>query len=157
MGKRGPTPKPTQLKRLEGTYRPDRANPNEAQPDAAGAEPPEWLRGDEQRRRYVELAAPLLEAGLLTEVDVSTLVNLVRLELLAERLEETISVEPVPGSQGQPTADPRWSHLLALHKQTDMLRRQLGMTPSARTSVKVSEQREIDDTEEWLRTYSKAW
>ena len=46
MGQRGPSPKPTELKKLHGTYRPDRAPANEAEPNPASPyqlKAPEWL------------------------------------------------------------------------------------------------------------------
>lgn len=56
MGQRGPAPKPTQLKALHGTYRPDRANGAEVFPD--GPEdmcPPEWI--SEPRGRSLSTAS----------------------------------------------------------------------------------------------------
>jgi P27 family predicted phage terminase small subunit len=116
-------------------------------------DPPNWLKGDAARERYTEYAAELLPVGLLTRVDVSTLANLCRLEILSETLEDALSVDFVEGSTGQPAADPRWSHFLNLEKQIDQLRRQMGMTPSSRTSVSVERPQEENEVEKWRRAY----
>lgn len=60
MGKRGPRPKPTALKELEGTARKDRAAANEPRPHVRVPSPPMWLGPDaknEWRRITKELAA----------------------------------------------------------------------------------------------------
>ncbi len=69
----GRPPKPTQLKVLQGTYRPDRANPGEIFPDAPNdLAPPEWL-SERAQAKWNELAPMLASNGLLTECDLDTL------------------------------------------------------------------------------------
>ncbi len=67
MGKRGPPKKPTALKRLQGTYRPDRAPANEPTPEGT-AEPPDFLTA-EAREEWDRLAPGLTTMGLLTSAD----------------------------------------------------------------------------------------
>jgi len=69
---RGRKPLPTSVKRLRGTLRPHRVNPNEPNVPAAVPDPPAWLRGEalaEWRRITPRLAA----AGLLTQLDLAVL------------------------------------------------------------------------------------
>ena len=74
MGQRGPAPKPTQLKVLQGTYRPDRAR-GEILPDTPqDILPPEHL-SEPAREKWLELAPMLERNGLLTECDLDTLAN----------------------------------------------------------------------------------
>ena len=74
----GRSPKPTQLKMLQGTYRPDRANPGEIFPDAPNdLSPPEWL-SERAQEKWNEIAPILGSNGLLTECDLDTLALLLR-------------------------------------------------------------------------------
>ena len=72
MGQRGPAPKPTQIKVLQGTYRRDRAR-GEVFPDASeDLTAPDWL-SEPARDKWSELAPILGTQGLLTECDLDTL------------------------------------------------------------------------------------
>ena len=69
MGKRGPARKPTALKKLQGTYRPDRDS--RAEPKSEGhAEPPDFLT-KEARMEWDRLAPELEAIGLLTVIDMA--------------------------------------------------------------------------------------
>lgn len=71
MSKTGRPPKPTNLKVLQGTDRPDRARKNEPKPPT-GAECPSWL--DREAKKEWKRVAPILERlGLLTVVDTTAL------------------------------------------------------------------------------------
>lgn len=74
MGRRGPPAKPTKLKLLEGTFRPDRAPVNEPQPTAGAPPMPSWIRGDKDARVAWDMALEELGAmGMLCRVDGSGL------------------------------------------------------------------------------------
>ena len=64
----GRKPKPTALKLIQGTYRPDRANPNEPKPKAAIPPCPKFLQGD-ARKQYRKTAKKLLKIELMPEFD----------------------------------------------------------------------------------------
>lgn len=68
MGKRGPKPKPTHLKVVEGTYRKDRAPKNEAMPEPAVPDCPEWL-DEEARTEWERICAELARLGLVSNMD----------------------------------------------------------------------------------------
>jgi P27 family predicted phage terminase small subunit len=71
MGQRGPTPKPSALKQLHGTFRQDRAPENEATPNLASGDQlkaPAWL-DERATAKWDELALRLHSLGLLTEID----------------------------------------------------------------------------------------
>ncbi|MGH9419660.1 MAG: hypothetical protein ACRD3J_06790 [Thermoanaerobaculia bacterium] len=80
----GRPPKPTQVKILEGTFRPDRARPDEPQPPAGDILKPTFLK-----KRASELwdeYAPLLEKmGTLTVVDPHVLAEWCQLTAKMER------------------------------------------------------------------------
>lgn len=64
----GRKPKPTRLKVIQGTYRSDRANPNEPKPRAAIPDCPEFLKG-QARKQYQQTAKKLVRIGLMTQLD----------------------------------------------------------------------------------------
>lgn len=68
MGKRGPAPAPTNVKRLHGT-RPSRINDAEPVPPEAEVGPPAWLSAA-AREVWAELAPGLIAHGVLTSWDV---------------------------------------------------------------------------------------
>lgn len=72
MGKRGPAPKPTKLKILNGN--PGKRPLNEHQPQPSAGEPqcPDWMPA-EAKRKWRELVPELLRIGMLTVVDRETL------------------------------------------------------------------------------------
>ena len=69
MGKRGPQRKPTALKKLQGTYRPDRDSADEPTP-SGHAEPPDFLSA-EARAEWDRLAPKMERIGLLTVADMA--------------------------------------------------------------------------------------
>jgi len=74
MTPRGRKPLPTSLKKLRGTFRPDRSNATEPNVESGVPEPPDWLSADalaEWRRLAPQLAA----AGLLTKLDRAALAS----------------------------------------------------------------------------------
>lgn len=73
MGKRGPTPKPSHLKVVEGTYRKDRAPKNEAKPELVVPDPPEWL-DTEAKTEWDRQVTELSTLGLVSNLDRGALV-----------------------------------------------------------------------------------
>lgn len=73
MGKRGPKPKPTVLKKIEGTYRPDREATNAPSPEPGIPEMPDgwgdvrW--GPIAVAEFYRITPALRDLGLLTRVD----------------------------------------------------------------------------------------
>jgi P27 family predicted phage terminase small subunit len=68
MGKRGPAPKPTALKLLQGTYRQDRAARNEPVPEVSVPSCPSWLHA-EAKREWRRIVPELERLGLITTID----------------------------------------------------------------------------------------
>lgn len=68
MARRGRPRKPTHLKLLEGTYRPDRAVKNEPRPPVEAPSCPTWLHR-EAKREWRRVMPQLLAAGLITHLD----------------------------------------------------------------------------------------
>ena len=73
MGRRGPAAKPTALKVLEGTFRPDR-NRGEPHPDPGICTCPSWL-SKEAKAEWRYIVPRLTKLGLLTYIDKAALVS----------------------------------------------------------------------------------
>jgi phage terminase small subunit len=127
--------KPTAIKLLEGTYRPDRANPAEPRP-APGAKPPPWLpRDGPARAAWRRLARVLTATRVLTVADAEALA--LGCMALAEYLAARGDVN------GWRRADAAWKRYAAVL-------RDFGMTPSARTRVAAVPIVEHDPLAEWM-------
>lgn len=84
MGRRGPPPKPTALKVLQGNPGKRSLNTDEPTPPAGEVKAPTWLKG--RGRRFWKSIAPILEEmGVLTTADPNALAMLC--DVLAEYVE----------------------------------------------------------------------
>lgn len=93
MGRRGPPPKPTAIKQMEGTYRPDRAAQDEPLIEPGIPEPPKLLTG-RARAAWDRIGPELEKMGVLTTVDG------VALELLCDAYAEWVAARDVIRRQG---------------------------------------------------------
>ena len=143
-------PAPTALKRLRGTYRPDRAH-SEPQPASTRPQCPRWLTGD-ARRAWRRLAPVLHRSGLLTQADRNALARYCQLwsrYLSAEQhLQEHGSIHKLPS--GYVAQSP----YVAIAKQLSVLLAQLessfGMSPASRSRISVAPPKEEPDELERL-------
>lgn len=71
--------KPTALKLLEGTARPDRARVEAELPEASDTSPPDWLTTDEARAEWARVVALLTPVRVLSAGDLSALGHLCQL------------------------------------------------------------------------------
>ena len=135
-------PAPTALKRLRGTYRPDRAH-SEPQPASTRPQCPRWLTGD-ARRAWRRLAPVLHRSGLLTQADRNALARYCQLwsrYLSAEQhLQEHGSIHKLPS--GYVAQSPYVSISAKLAALLSRLESDFGMSPSARTRIDVAPPRE---------------
>ena len=143
----GRPPKPTALKVLEGTWRPDRANPAEVSPAApADLSPPQWLTGG-AGDKWNELAPTLARNGLLTECDLDALalycVTWARWREAEDAIGEHGSVTTAQSGYKQVSAPTT----LAKQYRSDLLKLgdRLGLNPSVRGRIRVGDQPEEDD------------
>jgi len=147
MGARGPTPKPTQLKVLQGTYRPDRANPREVFPElASNLQAPEWL-SKEARDKWNQLAPTLSRNGLLTECDLDSLA------IYCQTWTRYIEAEGKLKTEGSTTtAQSGYQQVsawvtIAKNARSDLLKLgdRLGLSPSARGRIQIEPIAEDDE------------
>ena len=153
MGDRGPAPKPTEIKKQQGTWRADRETPDEVRP-AGTAQCPVWLEPEAQIE-WQRLAPELERLGLLTSVDqaafaayCSAYARWVAAELMVR--EEGMTFVTNNGYIQQHPAVGISTRAL---EQMKGYLQQFGMTPASRARLtsqvpggKASEQ----DPEEWL-------
>jgi len=134
-GRSGRKPKPTALKELEGTARPDRANPNEPKPKPGTPSMPDYWIGPKfaearrEWRRVIRDSAP----GMLTKADRSMLELYCQLMAGARKsLERGILPRP------------------AMITQIRALASEFGLMPSSRSRMSVPAPKEEDPFMEWL-------
>ena len=139
MGIRGPAPKPTAVKILQGKpgHRPLPAN--EPKPDS-GRLPsaPRWL-SDEAKREWKRIAPRLHAVGLLTEVDG------LALAMLCEAFAQYMAAKTVVDSEGLLLMSDKGNSYqhpaagLMTQARGELMKwaREFGMTPSARTRIVV--------------------
>lgn len=139
MGLRGPPPKPTVQKKMEGTFRPDRAPEDEPTPPAGIPDPPKLLTG-RARDAWDRIGPELNAMGVLTRVDG------IALELLCDAYAEWVAARDVVRRKGTTyttkTANGRVTRPHpAVRIAAEAWRRvhrmllEFGLTPAARTRV----------------------
>jgi len=151
MGRRGPPPKPTALKRLEGTYRPDRAVQHEFIPPPGAPDAPDHIEGLALAtwQRVVNEMGKC--PGLLTRVDFATLEGFC--VQYAEAVSSSARVRAKPqiktpfGVKTNPAAaEARKAWALARQFAND-----LGLSPAGRTRVSAPPpQAEKDEAKDFL-------
>jgi len=135
MGKRGPAPKPTNLRVLHGD-RKDRINTAEPQPGQGGiAAPVELSEGAQEV--WDRLAPDRIRVGVLTSWDVDAFAEFCEALVLAREKRRLVAsgAEPKPGCSS-PVSE--WRSSMAIVSQ---LGARFGWTPSDRAQLTVQEDR----------------
>ncbi len=153
----GRPPKPTALKQLQGTARPDRLNPDEPAPVVLqDAQPPAWLKG-RARKAWRELAPVLTEMGVLTVADRAALALLcdtygdyLALRETVEREGRTYTLTTKTGDI-MPMPRPEVSIAADAWKRASAMLQQFRLTPASRSKVSATEQVETDPFEQFLK------
>lgn len=138
MGRRGPAPEPTALKRLKGNPGKRPLNDSEPRPAATLPRCPSHLQG-EARAEWKRVAKALHQSGLLTQVDRAALA--IYCQAWARWIKAEAQVarhgEVVKSAAGNVMQNPYLSIANRAMKQVQSMARELGMTPSARSQIKV--------------------
>lgn len=170
MGRRGPAPQPVALKLAKGERRPSRVNYDEpVLPIARGTDPPAGLTGA-GLREWLRITSQLVEAGVLKDPDLPAMEDYCRrltdlraleVELAAQRAvvrAQEMAKEPdfemlVRGWRAIDGAEKR---LIALQSQVNVLRREIGATPSSRSAVKVPQRKPEESPKDKAARYMSA-
>lgn len=142
MGKRGPAPKPTKLKKLQGTYREDRAPENEPEPPLGAPACPDWLN-DLAKEEWQRIVPDLIEVGLLTKIDRAALAGYCHAWSEWQQMEADIEEEGIDQLTGTGTTQRR-PQVMVRDKAIERCYRfakEFGLTPSSRTGISVPEKR----------------
>jgi len=150
--KRGPKPKPTKLKKLEGV-RADRINENEPEPGPGKVTCPRFL-SKEAKAEWRRIAPELNRLGLLTPIDRAAFAaycqsygRWVQTERLL--LEKGVIAK---GAKGQVIASPLLWISTSASKMMLKFGIEFGLTPSSRSRLVGAAPGERDPLDELLRT-----
>jgi P27 family predicted phage terminase small subunit len=135
VGKRGPPPKPSALKKREGTYRKDRAPRNEMVAPPAAPPRPDWLDA-EGKAEWDRVVPQLLELGVLARIDQATLADYCAAHSLAVKATKKYQREGlVLKTPFGPQTHPMVKIAKEARAQALALAREFGLSPSSRTRV----------------------
>jgi P27 family predicted phage terminase small subunit len=135
VGKRGPPPKPSALKKREGTYRKDRAARNEMSAPVGAPTRPDWLDA-EGRAEWDRVVPQLLELGVLARIDQATLADYCAAHSLAVSATRRYQREGlIQKVNGQKQPHPMIKIAKEARAQALALAREFGLSPSSRTRV----------------------
>ena len=160
MARRGPKPKPTILKILEGN--PGRRPLNTAEPKPPSGLPPcpAALTG-RSRELWDQIGTPLAECGILTQIDGLALEQLIA--AYVEWCEAAVNMAkggPIWFSKtategGLPSwkYSPYWHQAAKASRMVVTLLREFGMTPSSRSLIKASKPVEKPEAEDLSARY----
>ncbi len=139
MGKRGPKPLPTAVKRLRGTDQPCRSNPSEPPVIPGAPDPPEFL-DDVARAEWDRLVPELVRRGLLEVIDRAVLTTYTTAWSQLARAEYALRVEGgvLIDTHGRSFTSPYTQLAASARAQLLAAARELGLSPSARTTVRAT-------------------
>lgn len=146
---RGRTPKPTQLKLVQGTLRKHRTNANEPKPQGDLAEPPAHF--SEAQREVWEYAIEHAPKGLLKKLDLSVLEIWVTAFVFHREASQKLAItgQVIKSPTGYPVMNP---YLANMNRQAQIMLKaasEMGFTPASRSRIAVAEEAIGDDP--WAR------
>lgn len=152
MGKRGPPPKPSALKKQQGTYRKDRAASNEVVAPVGSPPKPEDLP-PLAARRWDALVPILLERGTLAVEDGATLEAHCRAYASWQQCQKIAEAAPIlkDPKRGLRT-NPAAAEARKWESRVTATGDRLGLSASARSRVGGKEaEKELDELEEFFK------
>lgn len=137
MGKRGPAPRPTSLKLLQGD-RSDRVNVDEPTPSSLPIDAPDYL-DDDARAVWDRLAPDLERQGVLTAWDVDALAVFCTAVVHHRRAVQTVNqTQVLLKASGGHTGIVKHPAMQIIRDQAAVIRafgQEFGLTPSARSEL----------------------
>ena len=151
----GRTPKPSELRRLQGNPGHRALPKNEPRPRAHCPHRPQWLVG-EARKEWERIAPELRRLGLLTTVDRAALAAYCQNYARWLQAEQALVKEGLIFKTDSGYIQQRPEIGIA-HKAMALMKafcQEFGLTPASRTRIAVPEPPKADPFEEWLRSGS---
>ena len=135
MGKRGPPPKPSALKKRQGTFHANRSARNEVTPPPGCPPRPSWL--DAEGRAEWDRVVPQLSAlGILSEIDGSMLADYCAAHALAIKATKKYQRQgPSVKVNGQVQRHPMIKVAQEARAQARLLAGEFGLSPSSRSRI----------------------
>lgn len=157
MGRRGPPPKPTALKLLNGNAGKHPLNAREPRPTVGTPHCPEWL-SEESRRVWKRLVPQLRMMKVLTVVDADALAAYCHTYVRWRDAEDFLSkhgmVYPIRDDQGRVKCMQQWPQVSIARNLLLVLRayqQEFGLTPAARARIVIAgEDEPSSDARRWL-------
>lgn len=149
MAGRGPAPKPTALKLLEGNPGHQKLNRREPRPRPIAPACPTWLSRD-AKREWRRIAPELERVGLLTIVDMAGLAGYCESYSLWKRCQEKLTGDGLTYETDTGYIRPRPEVAIAAGALAEIRQfcQQFGLTPSARSRLMLPEALGSFDDEE---------
>lgn len=134
-GRRGPPPKPSKLKKLQGTFRKDRAAPRELVAKPGVPPRPTWLNA-EGRAEWERVVPQLQALGILSTIDQSMLADYCTAHALAVNATKKYQREGMTIKvNGQLQKHPAVKIAQEARSQAARLAGEFGLSPSSRTRI----------------------
>jgi len=154
MGKRGPAPKPTNLKVLAGNPGKRELNMNEPKPEVEIEipSPPSFL-GTYAKKEWKRIAPVLHEVGLLTKADYAVLAGYCQCydrwitseKIIRSKMKENKGKLTFETESGYVQQIPEIGISNQAMKEMRNFAKEFGLTPSSRTGIHVDKPLEVDD------------
>ena len=153
MGRRGPAPKPTNLRLLRGEK-----YVNKDEPKVKGEiSPPNYLKGD-ALKKWKEVTPVLINSGMMTAADITpfarycTLFELwLKYQKACKAGHDQFEVFNPDGSLKYAQVSPNATMYAKLGQQLLRLEQEFGMTPSARSGISLPNNNSSDELGKFLK------
>ena len=154
MGRRGPAPKPNELKKLEGNPGKRTTNRNEPRPAQKIPPCPKHL-SNEARKEWRRVSKQLVQLKLVTEVDRAALAAYCQawarwVQAEQEMANKDFRMITITES-GYPVVSPWFGVANKAMQQMRAFLAEFGMTPSSRSRIQVPKENEEDEFDSFLR------
>lgn len=146
MGQRGPAPKPTRLRIIEGNRSKRPLPKDEPQPQVGRPQYPRWLIS-EARSEWKRIVPELMRLGLLTLIDRAALAGYCQAYARWQQAERILTKEGLTfvGDNGDIKQRPEVAIAQKSLQQVKAFCQEFGLTPASRTRISAPKQPEKED------------
>ena len=156
MGRRGPPPKPTRLRMLDGNPSKRPINQRDPQPRKDTPRCPSWL-SPEAKKVWKQMVPELRKMGVLTVVDGAALAGFCQVSVRWRQAEEFLDqhgqVYPLRDEKGNVRCMQQFPQVSIARNLLQILRgfyQEFGMTPASRTRIQLPGEREPNSFDDFV-------